>query len=174
MLTKAEYRSRAKARLKDFLHQQSKQTLDQSVCHFVQSLTQNQNYVASFKALSLEPNLETLHAKNFVYPKVVGESLKFYLSEEFARGSWGVMEPQGTQEVNLPQISVVLVPGSVFDSSGGRLGQGAGFYDKTLKNYKGIKVGVGYSVQIEESIPLEDHDVEMNYIVTEKGVIKCQ
>lgn len=60
-----------------------------------------------------------------------------------------------------------LVPGLGFDFSGARLGRGKGFYDQYLRHNVGIKVGVAWSGQILENVPVESHDCHMDYIITE-------
>ena len=55
-----------------------------------------------------------------------------------------------------------------------RLGRGKGFYDQYLAHYSGIKVGVCFSDQIVDLVPAEKHDVNLDYIVTEKKWIKCK
>jgi 5-formyltetrahydrofolate cyclo-ligase len=74
-------------------------------------------------------------------------------------------------EIN-PEI--ILVPGLAFSPSGERLGRGRGHYDKYLTHFKGIKIGIGFSVQILEELPTEEHDVKLDYIVTEEKIIKCK
>lgn len=69
---------------------------------------------------------------------------------------------------------VILVPGLIFTERGERLGRGKGFYDKYLSNYQGVKIGICFSEQIEELIPTEEHDVALDYIVTDKKIINCK
>lgn len=69
---------------------------------------------------------------------------------------------------------LILVPGLVFTERGERLGRGKGFYDKYLSNYSGIKIGVCFSEQLEETIPTEEHDMTLDYIVTDKKIINCK
>lgn len=66
------------------------------------------------------------------------------------------------------------MPGAAFDRSGTRLGYGAGFYDAYLSKYPDCrKLALAYSVQIEERIPPEPHDIPVEMIITEKGMIRC-
>lgn len=68
---------------------------------------------------------------------------------------------------------LILIPGLVFSKAGDRLGRGKGFYDKYLEHYRGIKIGVCFGAQIVKTIPTEQHDVALDYIVTEEKIIKC-
>jgi 5-formyltetrahydrofolate cyclo-ligase len=59
-----------------------------------------------------------------------------------------------------------------FDRKGGRLGYGAGYYDRFLaKNPRIRKIGIAFSYQEAERLPVEESDVHMNCIVTEEGMV---
>ena len=92
----------------------------------------------------------------------------------FNKGTFNVFEPQNTEISEISQVDVVLVPGIAFDKNGARIGFGKGCYDKLLKNYKGIKVGFCYDFQVLSELPVDENDVTMDYIVTEKGIIECK
>lgn len=67
----------------------------------------------------------------------------------------------------------ITVPLVAFSSDGVRLGQGGGYYDKFLAKFPNIDaVGLSWSFQEESKIPVEDHDVNLKAIVTEKKLIK--
>ena len=58
-----------------------------------------------------------------------------------------------------------------------RLGYGKGFYDrflnKFLKKKKNIiKIGIAFSFQKYNKLPISKFDVKLDYILTEKGIIK--
>jgi len=80
------------------------------------------------------------------------------------------------KNIILPQnINCIFVPGLAFDVFGNRLGQGGGYYDRYLKKcVKAVRIGVCFSAQISET-PLEtdERDERMDFIISEKGVIKC-
>ena len=104
-------------------------------------------------------------------------SMKSYqinnLSEDLENGAFGIMEPKkDCLEINTEQIDLVFVPGVAFDLAGNRLGHGLGYYDRFLEDFNGIKVGVAYDFQIVDSIKVKSHDVPMDYVITEKRVIK--
>lgn len=65
------------------------------------------------------------------------------------------------------QIDCVIVPGAAFDSSGGRLGLGGGYYDRFLPlavNAK--KIALAYDFQLVDSLPLETHDAKIDTVLT--------
>lgn len=66
---------------------------------------------------------------------------------------------------------LILIPCLGFSSAGRRLGYGGGFYDKYLSTHVAASVGVAYNdLEIEENI-FEEHDVELDEIITELGVL---
>ena len=81
-------------------------------------------------------------------------------------GEFGVREPI-FEEIVWPEI--VLVPGLAFDQNGGRLGMGGGYYDRVLNEIT-IKIGVCFGGQIVDFVPLEAHDVRMNFVASEAGL----
>ena len=85
---------------------------------------------------------------------------------------YGMLEPDKS-EINIPDV--ILVPLLVFDENKYRLGYGKGFYDrylnKNLKKFKKIlTVGVAFSFQKYHKLPINNKDVKLDYILTEKGI----
>ena len=85
---------------------------------------------------------------------------------------FGILEPEETQ-AKVPDV--MLVPLLAFDKNKYRLGYGNGFYDrylnKYLKQFKNIlTVGVAFSFQRHHKLPINQNDVKLNYIITEKGI----
>jgi len=73
------------------------------------------------------------------------------------------------------KIDVFIVPGMAFDESGARIGYGKGFYDKFLQNRKDcVLLGLAFDCQIVEGIPREEHDISMDFVVTEKRIVNCR
>lgn len=67
--------------------------------------------------------------------------------------------------------SACIVPALGMDKYGYRIGYGGGYYDRFLKDYHGVTIGVCYESLMVEELPREPHDLKMDYIVTEKGSI---
>ena len=85
---------------------------------------------------------------------------------------YGMLEPDKS-EINIPDV--ILVPLLVFDENKYRLGYGKAFYDrylnKNLKKFKKIlTVGVAFSFQKYHKLPINNKDVKLDYILTEKGI----
>ncbi len=91
----------------------------------------------------------------------------------FIPGKYGIFEPiSGSPVISENKIDVWLVPGVGFDTTGNRLGHGGGFYDRLLQKASGIKIGVGYDIQLVDKVPCGQHDQRMDIIITQKGVIR--
>lgn len=69
------------------------------------------------------------------------------------------------------KFDLVVIPGLLFDRSKNRLGYGMGCYDRLLMNSQGLKIGLAFKSQLEAKIPIDVHDVPMDYIITEDGII---
>lgn len=101
------------------------------------------------------------------------------LIEDFDRdlghGHSGILEPHGHRLHTIPaaQIEAWLVPGLGFDAHGNRLGRGKGYFDALLKNAPGTKIALAHDLQVCPAIPAESHDVRMDFVVTEKRVLRA-
>ncbi len=118
-------------------------------------------------------------SKTLVLPKVnrAKAFLDLYEVEDPGRdlepGVWGIPEPRtGNRAVGLDAVEFVLVPGVAFDSCGGRLGHGAGFYDKLLgsSNRRPYLVAGAFENQMVEKVPVDQHDVLMDLVISESGL----
>lgn len=89
-------------------------------------------------------------------------------------GYCGIPEPDPEKlAVIAPRmIETILLPGSVFDHHGGRLGYGGGFYDRFLATEapKARRVGVAFELQVVNRLPLLPHDQPLHCLVTEDAI----
>ncbi|MHA1597989.1 MAG: 5-formyltetrahydrofolate cyclo-ligase [Alphaproteobacteria bacterium] len=89
-------------------------------------------------------------------------------------GAYGIGAPDDTALEVTPDI--VLVPLLAFDADGHRLGQGGGFYDRTLENLRRhgdvTAIGVAFAAQRVSTIPRIEHDQRLDGVITEDGTIK--
>jgi 5-formyltetrahydrofolate cyclo-ligase len=90
---------------------------------------------------------------------------------------YGIPEPVGTGEILLTDIDLMLLPLVAWDESGGRLGMGAGFYDRALKPFNEtnspIRMGVAYQLQKMPFVPAEPWDIGLHMILSEAGCSTC-
>ncbi|MFC1490146.1 5-formyltetrahydrofolate cyclo-ligase [Candidatus Latescibacterota bacterium] len=94
--------------------------------------------------------------------------------DELSLSEYGIMEPEykSENEIQPENIDIVLVPLLAFDRNGGRVGFGGGYYDELLSKCNCVKVGLAYSFQEIDEVPVEPHDVPLDIIVTEKETIR--
>lgn len=90
---------------------------------------------------------------------------------------YGILEPQDTAEIPLVRFDVVLVPLVGWDRRGGRLGMGAGFYDRAFQPYaqnpRPVRMGVAYTAQESGEIPVDPWDIRLHGVLTENGRFTC-
>ena len=85
-------------------------------------------------------------------------------------GPMGIGQPEEAPS-DAQELDLIVVPGLGFGLNGGRLGYGAGWYDRTLDVFKGPVVGLGYNCQVLDFVPAEAHDQPVHWIVTELRAI---
>ena len=88
------------------------------------------------------------------------------------QSTFRVPEPIGAEIPADPDdVTSAIIPMLGFDRSGGRLGYGAGYYDRFLSQNKHIRtIGIAYSCQEIMQLPVDANDISMNVLVTEDGV----
>ena len=99
----------------------------------------------------------------------------YHKNTELIENKFSILEPKNKDKVIFPKI--ILIPLLGYSKSGFRLGYGGGYYDKYLsKNGIGDvkKIGIAFSFQEVEEIPVEDHDERLDWILTEKHLYKVQ
>lgn len=137
-------------------------------------------YQSVFQEVQTDIIFEKSHHKKYAYPKVNDKEgpLSFFWVEtkqQFKKSKWGILEPDenmGARKAAMDDIDLMIIPGLAFDRSGFRLGRGKGFYDKTLKQFSGQRVGLAYSFQVLDQLPHEEWDEKVNWLVTETEWLK--
>jgi len=84
----------------------------------------------------------------------------------------GIREPETGKPCPVGFIDLVIVPGLGFSPSGYRLGRGMGFYDRFLAvpEFIGTSCGLSFQEQLIEEIPVLEHDVPLNMLVSSTGI----
>lgn len=81
--------------------------------------------------------------------------------------------PQSSQELAIEQLDVVFMPLLGFDRKGHRLGMGGGYYDTSLARASGaLKIGLAFDCQEVEAVPVEDHDIALDLLITESRTLR--
>ena len=145
----------------------------------------NSDYVGSYVDYNFELSTNSLNKCliekniNICLPKINSQSkeinfFKFSTGTKLIKNKYNILEPEVTNEIIFPKL--VLVPLLAFNESGFRLGYGGGFYDKYFSSQEEkdiIKVGLGFSFQKANQIPIESHDQKLDWILTESYLYKA-
>ena len=95
--------------------------------------------------------------------------------KDLAPGYYNIPEPDPRKSVrlNASEIDAAVIPGSVFDIHGGRLGYGGGYYDRFLINDapRARRIGFAFELQLVDKVPLEPHDQPLDILITEKRIV---
>lgn len=146
--------------------------------------------VALFATLAGEIDTQPLielarrDGKQLLFPRMLaGRTLEFAVVEKIGSlrpGRYGVLEPDRRCAAQpLHADAIVFVPGRAFDREGGRLGRGAGYYDRALaecgdRSGRPQFIGVGFESQLVPFVPMSSLDMRMDGIVTEMGLFQVE
>jgi 5-formyltetrahydrofolate cyclo-ligase len=183
---KVALRKEAEARRRD---QPDKADLSAAICGRFAALAEYQRAATVMLYVGVRNEVRTqalmlaslAAAKRVVVPYCAeGELQLFHLQDpsELAAGHFGIPEPQPAlrtdpaRRVDARELDVVMVPGVAFDRQGGRLGHGKGYYDRLLRNVRrdALLAAAAFECQLFPEIPMSEHDVFMDKVITEKGI----
>ncbi len=183
---KTEIRKLAHAARKD---QTNKDEVSQQITTRVIALPEYQAANCVMWYVDVRAEARTRHAlpqalesgKNVVIPYCVdGELELFHLQsmDELETGMYKILEPReglrsvDAKRIDVSELDLILVPGVAFDARGGRTGHGKGYYDKLLENAKAETplIALAFECQMFDEIPMQDHDIFMDKVVTEAKV----
>lgn len=87
---------------------------------------------------------------------------------------YGLQEPKPEERYKVRKnvIDLLLVPGVVFNKQGYRIGFGGGYYDRFLSDFPNHTLSLISEMQLVDDLPVEDHDVAVQHLITENGFIK--
>lgn len=121
--------------------------------------------------------------KRLLLPRILADdTLEFAIVEgieSLRPGRFGVLEPDaGCPAQAIGEDTIVFVPGLAFDRRGGRLGRGAGYYDRALaesgpRSGRPRIMGMAFESQLVEIVPMGQGDIRMDGVVTERGLVQC-
>ncbi len=139
---------------------------------------QNNPTILGYMPLPDEPDItgimQQLTNSKLVLPVSEADStLSLRLAgKNLIQGRYNISEPPASSpNVKASEIDLALIPGRAFSRTGARLGRGKGYYDRFLNEYTGITVGLCYQEQLFASIPVEEHDKFIDYIITPSQII---
>ena len=141
---------------------------------------QKADHIALYYGIAPEvltrPFLKTiLRGKKVYLPKVgpggKGMTLRRVLlcPGDLVKGAYGIMGPRAScPRRSASRMDLIIVPGVAFDRQGGRLGRGAGFYDRLLRTAgKVTKIGLCFKEQLVKKVPMTKRDVRMDRVITD-------
>ena len=116
-------------------------------------------------------------AKRIALPKVTpdGLELREYDPAKVEVGYRGIIEPGADAALIHPyKIDFALIPGLAFDPEGRRLGRGKGYYDRLLPLMGCLKAGITFDERVVERVPVEEHDMSMDMVITPNNLYICR
>lgn len=119
--------------------------------------------------------------KRIVIPFCVDGELELFLlqsMDELSTGMYKILEPRAdlrdapSKRLRPQDLDLIMVPGVAFDKQGGRTGHGKGYYDKLLQHARPDcpLIALAFECQIFPEIPVQEHDIYMDKVVTENAV----
>ena len=124
--------------------------------------------------------MEFYPKKSFFIPKITDSKnremkINRYNENELVLHKFGYYESSSSDFYNENILDIVIVPAVVFDLEKNRIGFGGGYYDTFLKKIRGgnkkvLFIGICYDFQIIEKVPSEEHDVVLDFVVSESRI----
>jgi 5-formyltetrahydrofolate cyclo-ligase len=116
--------------------------------------------------------------KEVSVPKVnlsTGEMHAFLIEDldfSLEPGYYGILEPvTACRELDYHRLELIITPGLAFTLQGERLGYGGGFYDRFMgRHSQTISCALTYNRLILSELPVKEHDLPVDYVITESGV----
>jgi 5-formyltetrahydrofolate cyclo-ligase len=154
------------------------------ICRHLMKIIRNGETVMVFTSKEKEVNTRPLimalfaHGNPVVVPIIVKEDVSLRLSylRDFSAlvpSTFGVPEPIGSEIPAAPDdIGTIILPMLGFDRDGGRIGYGAGYYDRFLSKHRNLrKIGVAFACQEFDGLPVDENDIRMDAVITEDGIV---
>ncbi len=134
-------------------------------------------YVAVRGEIDLSPLAEELASRGtpLAYPRTErGGVMTFHIKDPAAPltvGRYGIPEPPAHAPApHITPRTVCLVPALAYDEYGYRIGYGGGYYDRFLKEFCGISIGIAEAVPNGIAIPRDPFDLPVMYLADPHGV----
>ncbi|WP_426163746.1 5-formyltetrahydrofolate cyclo-ligase [Sandarakinorhabdus sp. DWP1-3-1] len=111
------------------------------------------------------------------FPLVTGRDLSFHIAAwaDLKPGVLGIPEPAATAPRVTPDL--LLVPLLAVTTAGVRLGQGGGYYDRTLRSLRAAgpvtAIGLAWDVQLADALPRDPWDELLDWVATPTRLVDC-
>jgi 5-formyltetrahydrofolate cyclo-ligase len=173
------YRDRRKAFVAG-LDAPAREHLERDLAEVCKPLKDRYKHIASYASVGdeIDPRFVEQMLGPHAFPRIEGKNLTFHLSPwaDLVPGPLGIPQPPA----GAPQVTpdLLLVPLLATTLDGVRLGQGGGYYDRTLAalRTKGpvTAVGLAWEVQIADFLPLDAWDQRLDLIATPARLVDCR
>ena len=175
-MNKSDLRNQILEKRKNIKDKEKKSTIIvDKILHL--DIYKNSKVIAIYNSLPNEVDTSYLINKSIdkeiLLPRITNNKMVFIKvnsNTKYTKSNFNINEPIG--EEYLGKIDLIIVPGVAFDKYLSRLGYGKGYYDKYLENKNVYKIGICFSEQIVDKVPIDKHDIKMNLLLTEKEFIK--
>jgi 5-formyltetrahydrofolate cyclo-ligase len=177
ILDKQELRNSFRS-IRDNLDIDEKKRIDNSINQKLIDLVCNSDYlnIHVFLPIRSEPNIfpfinYMLEKKlNVVCPKSlpngIMENYILKSTTELSQGIFGTKFPSNSLKYS-KTFDLIVLPGLAYSINNDRLGYGGGYYDRFLSNHQNtLKIAPAYHFQVVESLPIENHDIKMDQVIT--------
>ena len=185
-MTKQTLRAEVIARVKNLSPTYCKEA-DEAICRWVIQSDAYDKAQTIFCYVGTEREIDTMRlihimmrdGKSVAVPlcveKGVMEARRIEGMGDLVSGRYGILAPRlNCQIVRPEELDLVIVPCCTGTPRGERLGYGGGYYDRYLAKVKCPTMLLCRHQLERADIPLEPHDILMDYLVTERGIVSCR
>ena len=134
-------------------------------------------YLAMHDEIDPAPLLDALHARGhkIALPTLIDRTTMRFLAwapgDPIEHGPMNLRQPRADAAERAPDLIVTPLTG--FDLRGGRIGYGAGHYDRAFQRYPGAhRIGFAWAMQEVEKVPHDPWDVRLHAVATEKEFVR--
>lgn len=138
--------------------------------------------VTSYLSVGDEPSTRELNRElisrgsTVLLPRVAGKAIQWVEWDgdmKSLKETRGLLEPIGKEREDVSDVDAMIVPALHIDQDGYRLGQGGGYYDRTMPSMPGWKVGIVYPGEITgDLLPRDEWDVRLDAAATPDLIVR--
>ena len=172
---RSEINSRLKAMSADERKFLSTAAVEKFLLH---PIYKNSKIIMAYSSTALEIQLGEIfftalsHGKILAIPFIRGREMfaaELSSVDELEIGAYGILTVKNADDkiIDAKKIDCIVTPGLAFDANCNRLGKGGGYYDKFFVNaINAKKIALAYDCQIVDKVPVEQHDMPVDVVIT--------
>ena len=157
-----------------------RERLERDLATICKPLKDRYKHVASYASVGdeIDPRFVEEMLGPHAFPRISGKDLSFHMSPwaDLVPGPLGIPQPPASAPQVTPDLLLVPLLATTLD--GVRLGQGGGYYDRTLAALRAkgavTAVGLAWEVQIAEFLPQEAWDQRLDMVATPARLVDCR